>query len=1412
MEKRGKAELGLISALIIFAGFLSVFVVATSSGNSADANLTIWDDTDSAERNTYCGDSFCSQKSKTSTQWDVYFLSNYTNSSGSVINSTQGNGDCGIRFNETGTWTSWSNMSYNSTSFLWEYNRTFNYKGDLNFSTNCTSDFGNISISDQVTITNTGPYIIKSASGYIDFDGDFVKDLLQCAEDVLCTYNFSANVSEDDLNDVLTYTNESTNTTLTYFTLNSSTGILEINITNTTDTGLKEIRLRATDNNNQEDSAILEVNISDVNDAPQFNTFQNWSFNSSELFEKTVNITDEENNIPFVLNITFESCSVAQWSTRNCSNSTGKELFNSSEYIFNGTSGVLNISFTPERNDVGSYIINFTVTDLNNNITPYNASTTQQVNFTVLNINSAPYFRYVCDNERNTTEDTVFWCWVNASDIDETNNITFTANYTWFAFNGTGNNSVSVNANSSTNFNASLLVNFTPSDSEVGNWSVNISITDTGSPQKINSTIFWFYIDNANDSVSLNAISDITAYTSNNYTIYVNASDDDLLIPDESVYNEILTFTSNNSNVSVSGSEISGTNKTQATISFNPNEIGPSGANYSVNITVNDSNRFSTASRVFIISVVGNNPPVWNTSTETNHSLTEGINFYMNLSENVTDADGNNLNFSYSNDTAFPSFSIGETTGIIDFTPTDEDVGQHTITINASDGIAQDSLTFNFTVYNVNDFPNIQNPLPSVTNATIDSSSNINATEDNYTTILLWVHDDDIKIPSNQKNFYNETFTINLTIQGPNSNLFNFTKTGSFPTSSFPNRTEYESIFTPGKTDVGSYNITINITDFSNSSDTIVFNLTVFEIDHNPVLMTLENQTSKVNASFYYAINATDAEDGSSNISGSNTNLTFSHALLSGNDIFNSTTFNSTTGVFNITFNSSQGGSYHINITVNDTSGMEDSGEFWIFVYDAPNITLPLQNFQFSLTENQTSNLTFSANHSVGDNLTYMFYIDGVLRNSLSYHGNNTNLTWQFTPNFTDETLTGSFNNLTLTVLNPSDSDLNITQNWNMTINHTNYPLEFSATISDKSGGSPLQITLSDHFTDIDASDTLNNQTIGFTYNLVNGSESGGAITVSIINWTNSTPIPTINFSASSSGSANYSITAYEFNLSNSSQILNNVSSNNFSVSLTVSTATVTVPTSGGGGSVVTKPISLKIIVPDPVSAKKKDHLILPIKIENAGKVDLKEIILASIVAKDSVLRNDIIASFDDSFISILRPGESVNRTLIVDINTEELGFYEVTINGTVKNPKYSDWAKLYINVEEAENVEERILFTEEFIIGNPECTELKELVDEARDYLSRGDSGTANEKLDEALEACRRAIEQQPSLRIKKKLEEYIFNYIGLASVVIFVLGFLYYSYRRRKLRRESFEQQNKLKKSRVLGFFKAEVGESVR
>ena len=657
----------------------------------------------------------------------------------------------------------------------------------------------------------------------------------------------------------------------------------------------------------------------------------------------------------------------------------------------------------------------------------------------------------------------------------------------------------------------------------------------------------------------------------------------------------------------------------------------------------------------------------------------------------------------------------------------------------------------------------------------------MNMSEDSTATIIVYVDDDDFKIPAGQKKgFGNESISLNLTVQGPNITLLNFVKQSGLPNDANPNRTQFNAAFTTSKEDVGSYNITINASDISNSSDIISFNLTIIDVQHPPNMTLIGNLTFSILETINIDINATDLED--KNETATFSNLTYKIVNLT--DKGNFLTINKTTGLINFGFNQTYAGVWNFNVSVNDSSGLYDWEIFNITVYDYPVILSPAKNVVFNFKENFTTQLNFSVNHTVLNNLTYQLIINGQVSNTTSGNGNATDFLWNYTTNFTQETTCSGMVNLTLNVSNEKLSNLTF---WNLTVNHTNYPLILTANITDQSSSGSVTLTLSSYFLDIDAgSGSCTNQTIGFNYSLINS--TGAAITVEIVNWTNSTP--TAAFTAASVASANYTITGIEYNSTDYALPINStVKSNQFTISITAaSTNTTTSPSSGGGGggdSDEEKIVSLKILVPEPVSAKKKDKLILPIGVWNDGSKNLNEIILDAVVAKNGILRTDLIATFDRSFIPFLASGDRTNVTLIIDIDTQATGIFEITINATVKDPVYTDWAKFYIEIKEDETVLEKIVFTEEFIVGNPECAELYELINEAKNLYIVGDFVAATRKADDALDACKRAISQPARQKAGDLLGQKLLTYTSIASLVAFALGFAYYYYKRVKLRR---------------------------
>ena len=1196
---------------------------------------------------------------------------------------------------------------------------------------------------------------------------------------------------------------------------NSSTGVLKIDATRDNETGNFTLNVLAQGTEGGV-SRYFHFIINATNDAPYFvNINQEYNLYQNINFIAYINASDEEEHYPLVFNINFyDNCTLAAWSTRgegNCS------LFNLTSV--SNTSAMIN--FTPTRNDVGVYWANISVTDYGENYScpnsycdeNYTKNKTTYSQVIVFNVFSSLTINVSDCQNKIFQENESGTCHINITTRGEKDLLNISSIAILRNYNGNVSN-VSwfypTNLTNSSNFAQTVFINVTPQKTEIGNWTINFTVQDLTSGENMTKQIYVYVNRTFNDDPELlpieNRNTSVHLLTRINLTVY----DDDLLIPDKNDnyggYNETINFTIkifNQSNLSqelnISGFEVeilnmpvAGTNRTEAKIEFTPNESDV--GDYTINISVNDRDG-AIDSRVFNLTIIDNHAPLWNETMQKIFEIYEGNLTYLNLSQNVSDPDGDTLTFSFSNDTAFHSFNL-TSDGIINFTAVDEDVGQHLVNVTVSDGYLTNTTLLNFTIYNINDAPHIDNESLSADNATVDGL-NVNAQADNVTKLIIYIHDDDFKIPLEQRAFYNETLnvtTLILNSTGDKIDWFDFSF-ANYIGGETSGILSYEADFTPHNSNAGMYNVTINVTDMSNASDSFTFYLNVSPISHKPVLMPLTNQTSAINRTLYYDINASDEEDGT-DMQG---NLTFTITFLpDGKGDFinnNETIFNTTSGVLNVTFNATQGGKYHLNVSVNDSSGNLDSQDFWIFVYDVPQVIFPTANYNFTLQENIASYLNFSVNHSVGDNLTYLFYVDNIvyngsdfnyenlsLRDTVNYYGDGTNLTWEFTPNFTDETY-GLYKNLTLVVYpaNPeleNASDLNMTIRWNLNITHTNAPVNFSGYIGDKQTtyDKDIVINLFQYFSDIDHSDLYYNQTINFS---ITSNATQSYITASISNW-----ILTLS-SYQDSVVTTELITINATDLNSDNEILTSAASNSFQVEFTKpSTTVVTRQTSGGGG---TTPVSLKIILPDPISAYKKERIKVPITLSNTGRRTLYGINLTAIVVKDSVIRKDIGIEFDKSYFYSLGIGKKENLTLTIYVNTDEVGLYEITINASVRDPRYNDWGKLYLTVKEKNKTEilETILFIEEFIAENPECIELKELVNEAKKYYDNNQYALALEKSKQAIDACKYAIAQQNLPRVREKLEDKFYRYLTLFSLIAFIGGISYYSYKKMKLRR---------------------------
>ncbi len=1365
------------------------------SAENGQANVTIFDSTD------------LNQVRFSGTQ--ITFYANYTLPDGTPIDELTGacsllaydlTGAGGPQYVETVP------MQYGSSQ--WSYTNTsgFEYKGNHLFSVNCSSPSlgGDLLLSNDFLISNTAPEINVSPSGILEFDGNqFTTDTLACTEDALCVFDASVVVSEPDLNDVLTYSYIAANTTLTDFVLDSSTGLLEILVTSDAFTGNKDFELSVQDNPfapyqpvAARDTGILQVAITPVNDPPQFLNLANQTFNRSELFEYSLLIEDEEDNVPISYTITFLECSLPDWSPRINQLAPGDNctLFTEADYTYDSTTydaggsfeigSMFSFSFIPERSDVGDYLIEINVTDSGSP----NATSTALINFSVSNINENPFFTQECGLV-TAVEDVEATCLINATDYFEPSNLTFVADPTWFL------PLTTVDVNAMTNYAGWVLVSFTPTDSEVGTWDINISVTDTESPVLSNYSILPdFEVQNVNDPVILTNLSDpFVAYTSNTYVISINATDDDLLIPFEGGgYQEGLTFTVSESWISVqSSTHFPGTNRVLLSLFLDPSAIpGPDGIYYA-QIGVEDANAFSQDSILLPIQKISNNAPMWDPGTPTDYALTEDVPFYLNLSQWVIP--GDEVYEFFISSSVFPtfdSFAYDPATGVIDFIPQDLDVGAHIFEINVTDNIASQGLVFNFTVENINDLP-VFIDTQLLENATVGSQGTIFLAEDTNSIVTFFLEDDDLQIPFTQSAYYNEDYTFSVNVTGPNTTIFSFARDYSYPQLPDINQTRTFMTLLPRKPHVGNYTINITATDASGALASKRFNLTITEVEHDPFLDALQAQGTIANLTVTYDINATDLEDGDD----SDGLLTYSYFFESGADFIlaNESIFNTTSGLLNFTPTDTDVGSYVINITVSDTAGRKDSDLLYFTIYNPPIILLPPEGWPgFVMVEGVPFDVTFAANASVDAQIVYDFFVLNISRTDFVGPGNGTAFVQAVTAGYGDESY-GELTNVSLVVSIPGFPHINATRTWQANISHNNSPVTFYNEIPDieVGYGTPYVLNLRNYFSDPDYFDPVYNQTVNIT---IIPNSTGSGISASVdTNWLAS-------FSASGLTQETYYVTMTDYDLVTGLNPLTSATSNNFTITF-VEPLTVPQPVpepdsgggSGGSGQAPQKPQVIELLVPGIVEINENDQVIVPLTLRNTGQTFLSGIDLLGTLFVNGELYDAVFIDFTQDFIPGLNPGQEENITLTVDLAGVPEGLYAIEVNVTVSNPPLTDWGRILIVPDESSSFTDRLVFVDDLIVANPECVELQELVVRAQEAYDAGDTVEADLRLNEAINACRDAISQRSIFsrnRLTQTLEDKIFRYLVITTIVALVLGIIYYVYRRIEFMRTMKQQ----------------------
>lgn len=246
-------------------------------------------------------------------------------------------------------------------------------------------------------------------------------------------------------------------------------------------------------------------------------------------------------------------------------------------------------------------------------------------------------------------------------------------------------------------------INFTPRQSDVGEYTITIAATDRANVSATSS--FRMSVEDVEDPPVLRPIPDILATEEETFTYAVNATDPDLPYGDGIVFSD--------------DTALFDIDPVTGVISFLPHtkDIGV----YKITVTVKDTRGKSDRKTMNLtirnyLGTVDKPPSIPRIPDMT---AVDGEPFICTI--NATDPDledGDSLIFTDSS----PLFSIGPADGVISFTPNTLNVGTHKITISVED---QDGLTasaaFRLTILKKNAPPNITKVRPKTgTKALVD--------------------------------------------------------------------------------------------------------------------------------------------------------------------------------------------------------------------------------------------------------------------------------------------------------------------------------------------------------------------------------------------------------------------------------------------------------------------------------------------------------------------------------------------------------------------------------------------------------------------------------------------------------------------------------------------------------------------
>lgn len=964
------------------------------------------------------------------------------------------------------------------------------------------------------------------------------------------------------------------------------------------------------------------------------------------------------------------------------------------------------VSVAADVDDVGIY--NFTVVANDNYAEPGLAGKTYSLNITA--VNDAPIFDPELQDQ-SVSEAHSFSYDLIASDEELNYPLDFTI---------VNSSSLNLGISVTSNTTATLSTLSVPVFEDVGNHTIVIALKD--SLNKSMNYSFMMTVDTINHLPVIQYYNYTPSIQGSDFSFIINATDsideDNLTftLAYDCPFDNVWTLQTINSSGLNASARIDVTNLTNSHVVCKNISImisdgrGTTPLFLSLNLTnVNDAPEIHNFSS-YMSSLSQN---IYNLSSFTYVNFQYYVNatdpdFYINVNEG---------NLSYYDNTSL--FDINISTGLIEFIPNISQAGNYSIMINVSDihGL-QDVVIFNFSI-NPNSPPYLNNP-----------SLNFTCYEDIVCTILFNATD---------------TEGDNITFEISNSSMFPINQN-----TGLLNLTYVQD-------DLGNYSLRLNITDSKGAKNIYHINISILNSNDAPVINKSEPfEKFVVDRPFLRQIFAYDED-----ISGPNNNYIFDYLVFNTSNL-TLLPINSSTGLINVTFNSSFIGNHTLNITVFDSTGASDVWSINITVYNYSidplithvkpygpppanlsfvSISSNISNIEINISEGLTIEFDVNATIFSPGNLTYRYNYD----NSQVYYGSNSNYSRYFS--YTSQ------GNHTLTVFVEDDYYGTDNFTWNLIVAGTNQPPVLLNPVEDIT----INGTLSDEYFLL-----LDSNILGCFYDIDLDMNSDNKLTpqeasslifdVSFRSDNNSNMLD-IEFSGSRitfkpksigevivgfsvfDGEDSYVMSVDEYILVN----ITNVDEQDPVVVPTVVTKTKTKTRVEPAffQVEVEKIINLDIVAPSSEILYLNDTIIVPIHLINDGNETLKGI-------KLSISTNQTIDyEIEDTSVDILLPQETFDTNLIIT-KYNLLSTYEVVIHANVTDPKFSDKAVVLISsLESSKHTKDsanlKVTYAADLLSSKPECLDLNEALAYIKnDLIAGGNFDEAITELDNVISTCR--------------------------------------------------------------------------